>query len=299
MSNQIRYDYSLKNIKKTAKELSGSSELQLILTAPALLKYREKIGSGQNILDLALKATTPLCPRTILLTPSLEEWDAGGFISPQNLGHHFKVTDLAIETENLLQIIASDKATASRVTILPTSIMSYFEDWVDEDNWETSSSKVFDFEEDYKNENGYRVSLSGNDLLHQLIGGNQEAFQTCLVLYITYPEIQNVPANLITRVIEDNNESYKRFQHVINKLVLSKKDLPSGTAVKLAVAELEYEVSRFDAELRAIQKSRAMSSYQAFVGVGLLGLSLFISEELAKYLSAVLGIHGTGALEPN
>lgn len=282
---QFRKGEALKNAKETVRTLNSSVELQFTIRETDLEESIKHANS--QLVEQVLKKASLYSSKAILLTKRTEfsklyeeeSWHHDHFWGDSEIFD--KITTIC---DGLTNKSLFNKA----FVVLPERVVTESEPFDDEEFWTRTE---FEFSKSYNSPNGIDFRLSDPTLSIQVFEGNTIGDPKDLsVLNIWLPKLSNISLDTLLRIRDDEGDSFQRFQFALKKLICNNK-IDTETSLKELFQNVDYEVRTFEAKLEAIKRSRAMSTYQAILGFSVMGLCFLVPSEIAKTITAILGVY--------
>ena len=278
---------SVKQASRLSSKLSSDPNLHFIIRETDLERALEH--PDHRALEMVLKTATLYASKGIILTKPVTHYKTPGYSDP-NYHNYWGKGEISTKLKTFYNKHARVQSFNKLFHFLPERIEESIEEWIDENEWITATPNVmFDFSTAYNNCWGIGLSFSDPTLNAHIFGTLQCKHDELSVVNIWLPQLSNVPFDVLLKIRADEYSSFKRFQFVLRRLITDTENVSSERKLTELFKYVDYEVRRFDSKMNQLKKTRALRSYQAAVGVSIMGLCLVTPTEIGKMIMSFIG----------
>ena len=269
-----------------ATQLNSDPNLHFIIREYDMEKALEHPQISE--VELALKKCALYAKRAIIVTKSQTFYQALGDHRP-NAKSQWSGGKVSIRLEELYN--KHNLASSSVFSFIPEKISRVNEEWEDDDFSQTETV-TYSFKDTYKNVLGINVSLTDPHINRHIFESLDCQSDELSVCNIWLPELKNIPLDILLKLRVDEQDSFERFQYSLKKLIADFSSLDSESKAKEIFQKVDYEIRTFESKFGQIKKERALKTYEAILGLSVMGLCFAVPSETAQIVSSAIGIYG-------
>ena len=283
---------SLKQIRNTVHDLNLDPYLHFIYSEDDLALALNGSDNFKN-LEILLKKGLVYANKTIVITneivsnggaygPGYGSGVSGGpYEFPNNL---FKTSKLENSIHDLITKYKSNHNFLEKFYFIPSRIranVTYIDPY---DFVQERKLTEFEFSETYSNNLGLNVSLRNPNVKNHVLESSRFG-----VMNIWLPQLKNVPLELMLKLMEDEEDTFKVYQYELKRL-LAEFDLNDSEKKLIELFQtVDENIRKLKIKLENIKKTATFSKIDAFIGSTVIGLTFALPEEISNMLISILG----------
>lgn len=287
-----KYEENIKWNKGAIAKLNSDPNFHFIIREAEIEKALNK--SKPITVEMVLKKGALYGTKAIILLKEPEVIRCRGQCSGSDfyLPFEYKYSSPSQSLQSLYNLFNKDSSFQKIFYFSPEQVME--EDY-DYDEVEhllggvINRTVVSSFSALYNNKFGVFVSFTDPTVNAHIFETLQCKNNELSVLNTWLPQLENIPFDILLKLREDEEDSFKRFQFALKHLIVDSAEANSETKLKELFQFVDYEVRSFETKMNQIKKSRVLKAYEAVVSLSIMGLCFAIPSEIAKLITAFLG----------